>query len=386
MCRRRARRQFAQTIRRGISDCDDLIEAFEDRRFRVAISLCRSFENGQQPRGLGFDQVGQGLWSTAVLLHALGAELRQPLFYGVLVESFAQGIGKLVDDRLRRACRHEHRVERGNVKFGQALLVGSRHIRQQRAALFGGDCQRLDVSCLDLAQRAQHGIAFIIDLNAMLSGQVDYQCDPVLGTLSQVQAGNVKALAVAAKKRSPLLPDVPTSYEQGLPQFDMAPFYAVFVPTGTPQAIVDKLVDALSKGINEDAVKKRLAELGAESVEQERRGPKALTDLIKAESARLLPILKAVGGERERRSRLIFKRFDRTSQSLVPRQIIGANGRGPRWRHVEADGNALQFRTRSRIKLHDERIMARNDVALVRRQREQPARTPPAFRRYEGRS
>ena len=130
-------------------------------------------------------------------------------------------------------------------------------------------------------------------LNAMLSGQVDYECDPVLGTLSQVQAGNVKALAVAAKKRSPLLPDVPTSYEQGLPEFDIAPFYAVFVPTGTPQAIKDKLVDALNKGLNEDAVKKRLAELGAESAEQERRGPKALTDLIKAESARLLPILKA---------------------------------------------------------------------------------------------
>ena len=58
----------------------------------------------------------------------------------------------------------EHGVERGNVEFGQALLVGSRYIRQQRAALFGGDRQRLDVSCLDLAQRAQHGIAFIIDL------------------------------------------------------------------------------------------------------------------------------------------------------------------------------------------------------------------------------
>jgi tripartite-type tricarboxylate transporter receptor subunit TctC len=130
-------------------------------------------------------------------------------------------------------------------------------------------------------------------LNAMLSGQVDYECDPVLGTLSQVQAGNVKALVVAAKKRSPLLPDVPTSYEQGLPEFDIAPFYAVFVPTGTPQAIVDKLADTLSKGLNEDAVKKRLAELGAETAEQERRGPKALTDLIKAESARLLPILKA---------------------------------------------------------------------------------------------
>jgi tripartite-type tricarboxylate transporter receptor subunit TctC len=130
-------------------------------------------------------------------------------------------------------------------------------------------------------------------LNAMLGGQVDYECDPVLGTLSQVQAGNVKALAVAAKKRSPLLPDVPTSHEQGLPEFDIAPFYAVFVPSGTPQVVVEKLADALSKGLNEEAVQKRFADLGADSVEPERRGPKALADLVKGEAARLLPILRA---------------------------------------------------------------------------------------------
>ena len=130
-------------------------------------------------------------------------------------------------------------------------------------------------------------------LNAMLGGQVDYECDPVLGTLSQVQAGNVKALAVAARKRSPLLPDVPTSHEQGLPEFDIAPFYAVFVPSGTPQAIVEKLADALNKGLNEEAVQKRLTELGADSVEPGRRGPKALADLVKSEAARLIPILKA---------------------------------------------------------------------------------------------
>jgi tripartite-type tricarboxylate transporter receptor subunit TctC len=130
-------------------------------------------------------------------------------------------------------------------------------------------------------------------LNAMLGGQIDYECDPVLGTLSQVRSGNVKALAIAARKRSPLLPDVPTSHEQGLPEFDIAPFYAVFVPSGTPKAVVKKLADALSKGLNEEAVRKRLADLGADNVEPDRRGPKALADLVKSESARLLPILRA---------------------------------------------------------------------------------------------
>ena len=116
---------------------------------------------------------------------------------------------------------------------------------------------------------------------------------PGVGDISQVRAGNVKALAVAAKKRSAMLPDVPTSYEQGLPEFDCAPFYAVFVPSGTPQAVIDKLADALNKGLSEEAVQKRLAELGADTVEPDRRGPKALADLVKSETARLMPILRA---------------------------------------------------------------------------------------------
>jgi tripartite-type tricarboxylate transporter receptor subunit TctC len=130
-------------------------------------------------------------------------------------------------------------------------------------------------------------------LNAMLAGQIDYECDPVLGTLGQVQAGNVRVLVVAAKKRSAMLPDVPTSYEQGLPEFDCAPFYGVFAPSGTPQPIVDKLSEALTRGLNEEPVQKRLAELGAEPIEPSRRGPKALVELVKSEAARLLPILKA---------------------------------------------------------------------------------------------
>jgi tripartite-type tricarboxylate transporter receptor subunit TctC len=130
-------------------------------------------------------------------------------------------------------------------------------------------------------------------LNAMLGGQIDYECDPVLGTMSQVRAGTVKALAIAASKRSPMLPDVPTSYEQGLPEFDCAPFYGVFVPTGTPRPIIEKLAEALNKGLGEQQVQERLTDLGANIVEPSRRGPKALTDLVRSESARLMPILRA---------------------------------------------------------------------------------------------
>jgi tripartite-type tricarboxylate transporter receptor subunit TctC len=90
-----------------------------------------------------------------------------------------------------------------------------------------------------------------------------------------------------------MLPDVPTSFEQGLPEFDCAPFYAVFAPRGTPQPIVEKLTEALNKGLGEQQVQKRLADLGADIIEPGRRGPQVLADLVRSEAARLMPILKA---------------------------------------------------------------------------------------------
>jgi tripartite-type tricarboxylate transporter receptor subunit TctC len=89
-----------------------------------------------------------------------------------------------------------------------------------------------------------------------------------------------------------MLPDVPTSYEQGLPEFDCSVFYAAFAPKGTPQPIVEKLAEALNKGLNEEAVQKRFAELGADLPEPGRRGPKALAEQVRSEIARLMPILK----------------------------------------------------------------------------------------------
>jgi len=133
-------------------------------------------------------------------------------------------------------------------------------------------------------------------INAMLAGQIDYECDPVLGPLGQVRAGAIKALAIAAKKRSPMLPDVPTSAEQGLPEFYCAPFYAVFAPKGTPQPVIDRLVEALNKGLDEEAVQKRLADLGADIPEPNRRGPRALDDLVKSEIARFQSLSNILQG------------------------------------------------------------------------------------------
>ena len=96
-------------------------------------------------------------------------------------------------------------------------------------------------------------------MNAMLGGQVDYECDPVLGPLPHVRAGTAEGAGDRAPTSgSPLLPDVPTSAEQGCRTSTGAPFYAMFAPKGTPQGDLDKLADALDKGLDEEAVRKRL--------------------------------------------------------------------------------------------------------------------------------
>jgi tripartite-type tricarboxylate transporter receptor subunit TctC len=130
-------------------------------------------------------------------------------------------------------------------------------------------------------------------LNALIAGQVDYVCDPILGPLSHVRAGTIKALAIATTKRHAALPDVPTSTEGGLPQFSAAPFYAVFAPKGTPQPVLDRLVAALNTALDDEAARKRLIDLGAEIADKDRRGPAALAALVKSEIARLTPILDA---------------------------------------------------------------------------------------------
>jgi tripartite-type tricarboxylate transporter receptor subunit TctC len=130
-------------------------------------------------------------------------------------------------------------------------------------------------------------------LNAMLGDQVDYVCDPILGPLAHIRAGNLKAMAIGTSKRHPALPDVPTSAEAGLPNFQAAPFYAMFAPKGTPPDIIEKLSAALDKGLDDEIPRKRLLDLGAEIAEKKDRGPKPLAALVKSEMARLNPILQA---------------------------------------------------------------------------------------------
>jgi tripartite-type tricarboxylate transporter receptor subunit TctC len=79
-----------------------------------------------------------------------------------------------------------------------------------------------------------------------------------------VLAGTIRALAVTGAKRSPLLPDVPTFAEAGLPAFEIPLRWGIATPAGTPRPIIKKLNEALNAALATDEVKNRLAVEGAE--------------------------------------------------------------------------------------------------------------------------
>jgi tripartite-type tricarboxylate transporter receptor subunit TctC len=130
-------------------------------------------------------------------------------------------------------------------------------------------------------------------MNALMGGQVDYMCADVLTAAPQLQAGTVKAYAIAAAERSPELPNLPTTREAGLPEFQASGWNALFAPKSTPQPILDRLTDALDKALDDDNTRKRLRELANDIPDKSSRGQKALAALLKSEIARWTPIIKA---------------------------------------------------------------------------------------------
>jgi tripartite-type tricarboxylate transporter receptor subunit TctC len=130
-------------------------------------------------------------------------------------------------------------------------------------------------------------------LNDLIGGQVDYMCDQIVNLVEQVKGGSIKAYAIATPERSPALPNVPTTKEAGLPEYQVSAWNALFAPQGTPKEIVTKLNETLVKALDDEATRKRLLELGSVIPDKAGRSPQALADLVKSEVARWTPILKA---------------------------------------------------------------------------------------------
>jgi tripartite-type tricarboxylate transporter receptor subunit TctC len=129
-------------------------------------------------------------------------------------------------------------------------------------------------------------------LQDVMSGQVDLMFDPVITTQPLIKGGKLKALAIAATKRSPQLPEVPTLAELGVPGVDAAVWFGVVVKAGTPAPVVQRLNEEIVKVMKDPAITKRFSELGLEPMPM---GSNQFATFMAAEITRWGALVKASG-------------------------------------------------------------------------------------------
>ena len=129
----------------------------------------------------------------------------------------------------------------------------------------------------------------------LVGGQVDFMCDQTTNTTGQIQGGEVKAYAVTTPERLAALPDLPTTAEAGLPDFQVGVWHGLYAPAGTPEEVVAKLTAALQAALQDPNVVARFAELGTTPVAAEQATPEAHASYLPRRSTLWKPIIEAAG-------------------------------------------------------------------------------------------
>jgi len=132
-------------------------------------------------------------------------------------------------------------------------------------------------------------------LNALIAGQVDYVCDQTVGIVPSIQGGNVKGWVVATPERLRQLPDMPTSAEAGMPEFQAVGWNALFAPKNTPRDIVMKINAAARAALKDERVRSRLQDLAANLPPEDQQTPEWLGAFVKSEVDKWTPIIKKAG-------------------------------------------------------------------------------------------
>jgi tripartite-type tricarboxylate transporter receptor subunit TctC len=126
----------------------------------------------------------------------------------------------------------------------------------------------------------------------LLGGSVDLLITTPPSAAGHLRENQLKGLALAGDRRHPMLPDIPTTAEAGLPGFELEAWTAVYAPAGTPQPVVDKLAAAVEKVVKSEAFQKKAMEQGTYAVHM---GPQELGEFTKTELARWGEVIKKAG-------------------------------------------------------------------------------------------
>lgn len=103
-------------------------------------------------------------------------------------------------------------------------------------------------------------------LNDLIGGQVDMMFAGLLSVLPYIKSGRLRALAVTSEQRSPVMPEIPTMAEAGLPGFEASTFYAILGPAGMPRQVIARLNGEINKATQLPDIRERLQGLGIDIV------------------------------------------------------------------------------------------------------------------------
>lgn len=174
---------------------------------------------------------------------------------------------KDVKDLIARA-----KAQPGKVNFASG---GSGTVQRLASELFR---QKLNLDMVHVPYKS--GGPAITDV---MGGQVDFMFGTVAATSPLIDGGKLRALAISSPKRSQRLPNVPTVAETVIPGYEVYEWNGVFLPAGTPREVVAKLQKAVSESLQEEEVKKRFSDVGAQPVGST---PAQFADYLKKEDAK----------------------------------------------------------------------------------------------------
>lgn len=132
----------------------------------------------------------------------------------------------------------------GEINFGTAGKGSTHHLAGELFAMQTG------IKLVDVPYQGAGPM-----LTALIGGQVDLAFDGLGSSSGHIRSGTIKPLAVAADKRSPSLPDVPTAAEAGVPNYVVSTWYAIWAPAGTPPEAVDRMTAEITKALNAPKIK-----------------------------------------------------------------------------------------------------------------------------------
>jgi tripartite-type tricarboxylate transporter receptor subunit TctC len=129
----------------------------------------------------------------------------------------------------------------------------------------------------------------------LIGGRIDYFCTLTGTAVPQIESGIIKAVAVMTKDRAPMLPNLPSTWEQGFREFEASTWFGFFVPKGTPAPVIKRLRDATVEAIDTPSVREQLLKSGSLVAAPDRRSTEYLRKFTETEIAKNGAPIRAAG-------------------------------------------------------------------------------------------